>query len=612
MRVLLLVLLSLSLFSCSVPRPEAPAPQADRGIRRTASESGERVALVLGNARYTTSPLKNPVRDAQAMASLLEDAQFEVMLLEDASYAQMEEALNAFGEKLSRARVALFYYAGHGVQSQGRNYLMPVDAAIRKPHELRYQTMELGRILDTMESAGSATNLVILDACRNNPFESAWRSEQRGLAPVRAPGGTFVAFATAPGEVAADGTGQHGLYTEALLRNLRTPGVPVELAFKRVRQDVLLASNQQQVPWDQSSLTADFRFFPAAEGSEAEATPVPVVVCEEACQQQRLASMRQEFAALREQELTRPDPAKLVQRWQAFLQNHQGRSASVTEENTMRAKARKQLAFWKQEQQALQSNADQKQRQWAQGTWTEPATQMEFVAVEGDPFFRKGNLLVEDPQWEEVAVPRFWMSRYEVTLAQWEALMTQPTEAPPADSVKGWVTQTLRKGWESAKQVAQQYLPEKQIPVVGKTSSEVADFLSRLNALHPEGPEIRLPTAAEWEYACREGGRRTRFGTGKMTLSLYDANFQPEADRPDFVLGPGRDTTKLAPVGSYEPNALGLYDLSGNAAEWVDGLEQLRGGSFQDDSTALQCATSQRARLWGPDPTAGLRLVRGY
>ena len=612
MRVFLLLLVSLSVLSCSGLRPEGPAEvSADRGIRRTAPDPSERVALVLGNAEYSASPLKNPVNDARAMAALLEEAQFEVQLLENATYAQMEDALHAFGQKLSRARVALFYYAGHGVQSQGRNYLMPVDASVQKPHELRYQTLELGRILETMESAGSATNLVILDACRNNPFESAWRSEQRGLAPVRAPGGTFVAFATAPGEVAADGSGQHGLYTEALLQNLRTPGVPVELAFKRVRQNVLQASNQQQIPWDQSSLTTDFRFFPGAAPPEIAEVPEPVVVCDEPCQQQRLTSMRAEFKELRERELERPEAAELVRRWQAFLQTHQGRSASVTEENTMRAKARKQLAFWKQEQQALQSNEDQKRQQWRQGVWTEPATRMDFVAVEGDPFFRLGDLLADQPQWEEVAVPRFWMSRYEVTLAQWEAVMKSPAEAPPADSVQDWVKQTLRKGWESAKQVAQQYLPEKQIPVVGKTSSEIADFLSRLNALHPEGPEIRLPTAAEWEYACREGGRRTRFGTGKMTISLYDANFQPEAKRPAFVLGPGREDTKLAPVGSYEPNALGLYDLSGNAAEWVDGLDQLRGGSFQDGGAALQCAALQQGRLWGRDQTAGIRLVRG-
>ena len=219
-----------------------------------------RVALVIGNSAYPTAPLKNPVNDAHDMASTLRSLGFEVILRENASLAQMEGAVNEFWSKLKKGGAGLFYFAGHGVQVNGRNYLVPVDARLSAEQDAKYKCMDAGLVLGRMENAGNDLNLVILDACRNNPFARSWRSAEQGLAKMDAPRGSIIAYATAPDSVAADGAGRNGLYTEKLLRAMRAPGQPVELMFKHVRDEVMRATGDKQVPWESTSLRGDFSF----------------------------------------------------------------------------------------------------------------------------------------------------------------------------------------------------------------------------------------------------------------------------------------------------------------------------------------------------------------
>ena len=216
-----------------------------------------RIALVIGNSAYRESPLRNPVNDVRAMAQRFKELGFTVLAHENATKRTMEAAIIEFGRRLAEGGVGAFYYAGHGLQVRGRNYLVPVDAEIEDEASTRVAAVDVELLLEQMAEAKNRVNIVILDACRNNPFERRMRGGSRGLAAVDAARGTLVAYATAPGSVAADGDGKNGLYTEELLEALREPGLKIEEVFKRVRINVARRSKGAQTPWESSSLTGD-------------------------------------------------------------------------------------------------------------------------------------------------------------------------------------------------------------------------------------------------------------------------------------------------------------------------------------------------------------------
>ncbi|KAB2875738.1 MAG: caspase family protein [Burkholderiaceae bacterium] len=235
--------------------------------------AGSRVALVIGNADYKVGSLKNPVNDAKAVATSLRGLGFEVTERENATLRDMLEAFQQFSLRGKSADVRVVYYAGHGVQVKGRNYLLPVDTEIRAEDEMPRKSADLNEFLDRLGAIKQGINVVILDACRNNPFSGSeivgpdgrrlkFRgATPAGLAPVEAPLGSMIAFSTAPGGVALDNPGdEHSLYTKHLLENLGSPGLPVELLFKRVRLAVAKETGRVQVPWESSSLTGDFCF----------------------------------------------------------------------------------------------------------------------------------------------------------------------------------------------------------------------------------------------------------------------------------------------------------------------------------------------------------------
>jgi hypothetical protein len=222
--------------------------------------SRQRVALVVGNSAYATAPLLNPVNDARAIAQALRESGFQVIYKENADQRVMLGAIRDFGDRLLAGGTGLFYFAGHGMQIKGRNYLVPVAASIEREDEVAYSTIDAQAILDKMESAGNETNIMILDACRNNPFVRSGRSAQAGLAQMDAPVGTLLAYATSPGSVASDGSGANGLYTQHLLSAMRQEGTKIEDVFKLVRSNVRRDSNGKQVPWESTSLEGDFYF----------------------------------------------------------------------------------------------------------------------------------------------------------------------------------------------------------------------------------------------------------------------------------------------------------------------------------------------------------------
>ncbi|BCU13437.1 tetratricopeptide repeat protein [Microcystis aeruginosa] len=271
--ILSLFPLIFSLVSCQNQQTQ------DRGITITTNQSQSqqkqrRTALVIGNASYQDNPLKNSINDAEAMANALKDVGFDVILLENADLKQIENAIDTFHHQLKAGGVGLFYYAGHGTQVDGENYLIPVNVKLDVAEDVRYEAIPVGKVLARMEDAANQMNIVILDACRNNPFARKWRSSQRGLAPIQSARGALIAFATEPGGVAADGEGENGLYTSFLLKHLKTPNLDVELMFKRVREDVVQATQNKQVPWESSSLVGDFSFNPVtvAQSSQPNST----------------------------------------------------------------------------------------------------------------------------------------------------------------------------------------------------------------------------------------------------------------------------------------------------------------------------------------------------
>ena len=234
----------------------------------------KRLAMVIGNSDYEKSKLKNPVNDAQSMARLLQRLDFEVDLIKNGSRRDMLSEMNAFGSKLSQVDVGLFYYAGHGIQVKGRNYLIPTDAVLETEGDVEFEAIDLGRVLSKMEDSHCPLNIVILDACRDNPFARSFRSASKGLALVDAPRGTLLAFSTAPGSVASDGKGSNGIYTKYLLKNIERPDLSIEEVFKQVRIGVVNDTGGTQTPWESSSLMGSFHFQSNSEDNNITPTKV--------------------------------------------------------------------------------------------------------------------------------------------------------------------------------------------------------------------------------------------------------------------------------------------------------------------------------------------------
>lgn len=228
----------------------------------------KRIALVIGNSDYTNAGrLANPINDARKIAETLTSLGFKVLKHEDLDRSDMKKAIDDFGSMLNQYDVSLVFYAGHGIQVNGNNYLIPVDAKISSKKDVEYNAIDAGRVLAKMEDAKSKTNIIILDACRNNPFERSWTRSVKlngggsGLAFMNAPTGSLIAYSTAPGNTASDGVaGTNGVYTSALLTHMKTPNITIEEMFKRVRVTVEAKTNKQQVSWESTSLKGNFFF----------------------------------------------------------------------------------------------------------------------------------------------------------------------------------------------------------------------------------------------------------------------------------------------------------------------------------------------------------------
>ncbi|MDC9727746.1 MAG: caspase family protein [Methyloprofundus sp.] len=229
----------------------------------TTTAYAKRYALIIGNSQYGNEigNLRNPVNDAQDMSALLKKKGFTVSTLTNATQREMKSSITQFTQQLTeKGSMGLFFFAGHGIEVDGHNFLIPIGANIQSESDVPYEGVDSGRVMGGMEASGNNLNLIILDACRNNPYARSFRSASKGLARIDPPKGSLILYATSPGDVAADGVGRNGLFTQHLLQAIDQSHEPVEKVFKITANKVFNESSKKQLPWQSGVILGDFYF----------------------------------------------------------------------------------------------------------------------------------------------------------------------------------------------------------------------------------------------------------------------------------------------------------------------------------------------------------------
>jgi len=490
------------------------------------AEAATRVALVVGNGAYeSVAPLPNPTNDAAALAASLERLGFAVTLVTDLDKAAFDRAVRDFSKALKGAEVGLFFYAGHGMQVAGANYLLPVDAALVEEADLYFEAVDLNLVIGLMEQA-VPTALVFLDACRDNPMAQTLARSMgtrssavgRGLAQVESGLGTLIAYATQPGNVALDGQGEHSPFAAALLTHIETPGLEIRQVLSRVRQSVVAATDSKQVPWDHSSLIGDFYFAAAAE-QVASVPPAPA-----------------------------PAPggdrqAEIVF-WQSIQNSTDWRDFEAYIKRFGTGGIYYDLALSRVNQlQGLEDTGGLP----AGTTFRDCPNCPEMVVIVGG-WFEMGD--VSNTGWDQelpvhtVIVSPFAAGKFEVTFAEWDACVDDHGCSHKPDD----------EGWGRGNQ-----------PVINVSWSDAQEYVSWLS--QRTGKPYRLLSEAEWEYAAR-GGAGTEYWWGDESDASL-ANFASEAPKV---------------VGGYRANPFGLHDMHGNVEEWTEDCPHSYDGATSDGS----------------------------
>lgn len=622
----------------------------DRNVKLAPiAASAARHALVIGNAAYAEEKLKNPVNDARAMAKLFAELGFSVDLREDIDQRQMEEAIRDHGRKLRGGGVGIFFFAGHGVQVNGANYLIPTGAGLASETDIKYKTVPLGYLLDHLGEANNQLNIVLLDACRNNPFRS-FRTLQRGLAQADAPTGTLIGYATAPGKVAADGVGEHSPFTEQLLRFFREEGTSIEEVLKKTRAAVKRATGQ--VPWMSTSLTGEF--IPRPRKAEP---PPPIVVAKPPTDgefslddlkawRDRLSKMKKAFEEAEAFDQSASEAPMKIVAWQRFLQAFSTDDPFSRDDDGWRQQAGSRV-------QRLQE--DEKKRQLSPEAVPPPLSITSTTDNPGDiqpgeavetlqelgmvfRFVPKGEFQMGSPENEKgrfddekrhrVELSRaFAIAETEVTQRQWQVLMgTNPARFTGCNDCP-----VEQVNWYEALAFANELSMRRQLEPCyelsggnGKKAGEGLEYeTARLVSKQLACTGYRLPTEAEWEYAARAGTPTATYG-GDLTALECDSSVM---DRLAWYCGNAGGKTH--PVGDKQANDWQLHDMLGNVWEWTQDsgistyedfskdpvreggpLRVLRGGSWF--SHAWYCRAANRSAFSPGYRFAyiGFRLVR--
>lgn len=537
----------------------------------------QRLALVIGNSSYPIKALPNPVNDARLIGNTLRELGFEVLEQENLSRPQMLEAIRSFGQQLGAGGIGLFYYAGHGVQVNGRNYLVPTKfGSVATFQDAEKELLNAEAVLTTM-AAKQGLNIVILDACRSNSLELQFPSTvEPGFARIKnTPGGTFIAYSTSPGQIASDGDGDNSPYSTALARSLLMRPSRLEDVFIHTRIELDKKTDGGQVPWENSSIKTAFFFRP----DELTGTLLPNLTFPGPLHSQLLKGL---LGGLRQADYVVPTT------------NANGR---VTTQLNGRAK------FFVEEKVGGLEMVEIPGARYFMGSNAADADAAFTDAKRYNDEISRETVTAEMPQ-HAVNVPGFYMSRYEITQRQWLTVMG------------------------SLPRLEEKYRGD-NLPVVNVSWRDVEEFCARLSRL--TGRLYRMPSEAEWEYACR-AGTKTPFAFGP-TINPQIANYNGNAPYGAAAGGPYRQTT--LPVGQASAaNGFGLYDMHGNAWEWcadywhesydgapTDGsaweeadedyraYRVIRGGSWDSVANSCRSASRRKAPIITANNKTGFRVV---
>ena len=544
------------------------------GMIPAAQANPQRLALVVGNSNYDIGPLGNPVNDAALMEATLRELGFTVTRIDDADRVTFERAVVSFSRDVRNAgndTIGLFYYAGHGVQANGENYLIPVDAQVADLLDLRIQAIDVSTVMASLEAAGNRLNIVILDACRNNPFRSIQRSASRGLAKIDAPYGTLVAYATAPGDVALDGDGRNSPYSLALAKAMKLPGLQIEQVFKRTRIEVMERTGQRQIPWESSSLVGDFAFNTA--GASAAAIDTSSSASSADATNDRLF-----WESIRDSD----NPAM----FEAYLNAYPNGSFAPL--------ARIRLAELQGGGTAEVASLPQKTK--SSGSTASLPSGKTFQDCDTCPVMTKLPLgqysmgsPTDDPDRQDTERPQVSVSIerpvavgiHEVTRGQF-AEFVRDTGYDAGNQCftfeNGNRSKRSGRSWENPG-----FDQSDREPVTCVNWEDAKAYVEWLS--DKTGAPYRLPNEAEWEYAAR-GGSSTRFSYGDDSGYTGICDYGNGADATARRRYPGWTVADCddgylftAPAGSFKPNSFGIHDAYGNVWEWVEDCwnETLRG-----------------------------------
>lgn len=575
----------------------APAASA----QNRASPGGEketRVALVIGNSDYRSAPLENPANDASDLAAALEKQGFNVLVRENVGERGLKEAVDVFAKHLKKGGIGLFFFAGHGIQLKDQNFLLPVDVGFESEADVTFKSVSAEYVLSRMAEAGNRINIVILDACRNNPLQASRKTINKGLGVMnvgRAEKGTFIAYATSPGSTAADGTGRNGLYTKHLLRALETQDSDIDKVFGRVRTGVVQDTAGEQVPWTSSSVIGSFYFNPAEDLAALMRPTTSTMATHELATAAPLAPYDPvQEKALWEQIKDSRNPADYI----AYLEKFSGarraayarwmvqklggtlptgnrpivQSGSASTQLSMAAPA------------AVLPQAAPPVASMASGTMPTAGTVIqdcadcpELVAVPAGEYVmgsspkEKMRELDEEPAHRVRIAASIAVGKFEVTRAQYGVFAKETgREAKPGchSTRGGFFHKNPKATWQDPG--FDQKNNEPAVCVSWEDARAYTAWLSRKT-----GKQYRLPNEAEWEYAARAGTTGRRYwaeadeAASCKFASVADASYKSVSPgAPLFRCSDG--FTHTAPVGRFPANPFGLHDMLGNVWEWVE------------------------------------------
>ncbi len=586
-------------------------PGAERALKKLFVE--QRIALVIGNSAYQyTSKLKNPVNDAEDMAASLKKKGFQVILLKDASFKAMKKSITNFGRQLQqisgieeKGGIGLFFYAGHGIQYNGVNYLIPVDAEVNEGDELEFNSVNANMVLSKMQNANNELNIVILDACRNNPFLGWSRSVSNGLAEMKSPRGSFVAFATSPGEVASDGIGRNGVFTKHFLKQMEVPGLEIAQMFKKVIRGVRIDTNSKQAPWQNSSMEGNFYFTPLLSNEKPITTLHKPTATVERIQK---PNVEQEMWDLVKDSTEKKDIEDFLQ---AFPD---GQFAIVA-----RLKLKQITRAEHQEDQSSPTPQDNpaKPQETSPPTSTAPPPPS-FVRMPTGVFQMGSNHGENDEKPIHLVniSQSFYISDHEVTVGEFRQFVKATVYQTQAELGGGcyywngneW-TKDRDKNWRDPG-----FTQDDSYPVACVSWNDAQSYIDWKNRNRRDG-KYRLCREAEWEYAAR-GGTTSKWHCGNDESCLEDHAWLKSNSCKGFLCD-----WESSVIKTKKPNSWKIYDMHGNVWEWVqdaygdyqvgssrrsnaDSRRVIRGGSWFNPSSDLRSANRGSG-----NPDAGINML---